>query len=97
MQKQEKEDEEQMAQQEAADQKLQAKQDTHTAANRQQQAEVHLNLHDAAFVPHFCRCWTLSVAGDECCIQHPEHVASADALLYKPTRDAYLFVEACNG
>ena len=50
MQKQEKEDEEQMAQQEAADQKLQAKQDTHTAANRQQQAEVHLNLHDAASV-----------------------------------------------
>ena len=39
-----------MAQQEAADQKLQAKQDTHTAADRQQQAEVHLNLYDAASV-----------------------------------------------
>ena len=50
MQKQEKRDEEQMAQQEAANQKMQSQQDTHTAADRQQQAEVHLNLYDAASV-----------------------------------------------
>lgn len=50
MQKQEKEDTEQMAQQEAANQKMQPQQDTHTAANRQQQAEVRLNLYNAASV-----------------------------------------------
>lgn len=50
MQKQEKEGEEQTAQQEAANQQMQSQQDTRTAADRQQQAEVHLNLYDAASV-----------------------------------------------
>ncbi|DBA90698.1 hypothetical protein WJX77_002670 [Trebouxia sp. C0004] len=44
--KQEKEDEEQMAQQEATNQKLQARHDTHTAANRQQQAEIQARLEE---------------------------------------------------
>ncbi|KAL0046832.1 hypothetical protein WJX82_011030 [Trebouxia sp. C0006] len=45
-QKQEKEDEEQMAQQEAANQKMQSQQDTHTEANRQQQAEIQARLEE---------------------------------------------------
>ena len=77
-----------MAQQEAANQKMQAQQDTHNAADScQQQAEVHVNLYDAASVVLHFLCWTLPVAGDACCI-HPEHVTSVNALLYKLARDA---------